>query len=191
MVAGAQPPAFDGALASTLFPAAVRLADLATHSTPAQAPGGTGAAQNEAEGTGKRPTATQEQLSAQVSPCLPPLLGHSPPAPSSAHPVPPTQAAALKRNLATLSAQAESLPAGQLGLEDQDWLIGQLEARVEQTRCVLARVPCSGRVRTDSGLTLGSFGQASAGSDGGTERHGSRRRRRSRRHPARVDRPRK
>ncbi|BGP53413.1 hypothetical protein JCM8202_000269 [Rhodotorula sphaerocarpa] len=114
MVAGAQSPAFDGALASTLFPAAVRLADLATHSTPAQAPGGTGAAQNEVEGTGKRPTATQEQLSAQ--------------------------AAALKRNLATLSAQAESLLAGQLGLEDQDWLIGQLEARVEQTRQALARM---------------------------------------------------
>lgn len=73
MVAGAQSPAFDGALASTLFPAAVRLADLATHSTPAQAPGGTGAAQNEREGTGKRPTASQEQLSAQVSPSWPPF----------------------------------------------------------------------------------------------------------------------
>ncbi|KWU45671.1 hypothetical protein RHOSPDRAFT_32593 [Rhodotorula sp. JG-1b] len=48
------------------------------------------------------------------------------------------QAASLRNNLARLTDQANKLPAGQLSLEDQDWLIQQLETRVEQSRQALA-----------------------------------------------------
>ncbi|GJN87942.1 hypothetical protein Rhopal_000897-T1 [Rhodotorula paludigena] len=50
------------------------------------------------------------------------------------------QAAQLHSNLAALSTQAAALPAGNLSLEDQDWLIAQLEKEVERKRQELAKM---------------------------------------------------
>ncbi|GAA6056185.1 hypothetical protein JCM3770_004252 [Rhodotorula araucariae] len=47
------------------------------------------------------------------------------------------QAAQLHTTLATLSAQAAALPAGNLSIEDQAWLITQLEAEVARKRAEL------------------------------------------------------
>ncbi|GAA5864694.1 hypothetical protein JCM3774_006045 [Rhodotorula dairenensis] len=107
----AEPP-FDCVLASTLFPAALRLAHLATHPRDAA-----------------EPAATLEQLS--------------------------EQAASLKANLARLSEQADQLPAAQLSLEDQDWLIQQLEARVEQSRQALVKMSELTRFDPDDGRPAG------------------------------------
>ncbi|BGP13334.1 hypothetical protein JCM10213_001479 [Rhodosporidiobolus nylandii] len=50
------------------------------------------------------------------------------------------QAAQLRTALATLQAQAANLPAGNLSLEDQDWLIEKLEGEVARKRDDLARM---------------------------------------------------
>ncbi|GAA5979484.1 hypothetical protein JCM10908_002941 [Rhodotorula pacifica] len=95
---------FDSVLASTLFPSAVRLAQLAVqthHSSSNTGDAGTAGA-------------TQEELSAK--------------------------AASLRSNLAVLADQASNLPAGQLSLEDQDWLIEQLESRVHESRQALVKM---------------------------------------------------
>jgi hypothetical protein len=44
------------------------------------------------------------------------------------------QAAQFKQSLAALRGQAEAIPAGELSLDDQDWLIEQLEAQLESRR---------------------------------------------------------
>ncbi len=45
-----------------------------------------------------------------------------------------SQAAQFKHSLATLRSQAETISAGELSLDDQDWLIEQLESQLEGRR---------------------------------------------------------
>ncbi|BGP37289.1 hypothetical protein JCM10450v2_001200 [Rhodotorula kratochvilovae] len=100
-------------------------------------------------------TASQPALDAALASTLFPSvlrIAHLAAAPADAAPADPTdaasdpklelskQAASLHSTLATLSAQAAALPAGNLSLEDQAWLIGQLEAEVARKREELGRM---------------------------------------------------
>lgn len=40
----------------------------------------------------------------------------------------------MNQSLAGLRAQAEAIPAGELSLDDQDWLINQLESQLKTRR---------------------------------------------------------
>ncbi|CEQ39100.1 SPOSA6832_00621 [Sporobolomyces salmonicolor] len=50
------------------------------------------------------------------------------------------QASQLRTSLATLQAQAQNLSAGNMSLDDQTWLIEQLEKEVERKRSELAEM---------------------------------------------------
>ncbi|GAA5884829.1 hypothetical protein JCM6882_007112 [Rhodosporidiobolus microsporus] len=50
------------------------------------------------------------------------------------------QAAQLRTTLAALKDQAAAVPAGNLSLEDQDWLIERLEGEVQRKRDDLAQM---------------------------------------------------
>ncbi|GAA6000651.1 hypothetical protein JCM10207_004594 [Rhodosporidiobolus poonsookiae] len=94
--------ALDTALASTLFPAALRLAHLSSSSNP----------------TSDDSFPTQPHHKLELS----------------------KQAAQLRTSLATLQQQATQLPAGNLSLEDQDWMVEQLEAELARKRNYLVKM---------------------------------------------------
>ncbi|BGP22313.1 vegetative cell wall protein gp1 [Rhodotorula toruloides] len=101
---------FDAPLASTLLPSLVRLAQLAVDTSSVGASNGEiGDAAGDTDGA------------------MNPKVEIS------------KQAATLRTKLATLSAQAAALPAGDLSLDDQAWLIGELEKEVERRREELQR----------------------------------------------------
>ncbi|GAA5973672.1 hypothetical protein JCM11641_005074 [Rhodosporidiobolus odoratus] len=50
------------------------------------------------------------------------------------------QAAQLRNTLTTLQQQATTIPAGNLSLEDQDWLIERLESEVQRKKDDLAKM---------------------------------------------------
>ncbi|GAA5862489.1 hypothetical protein JCM8547_002081 [Rhodosporidiobolus lusitaniae] len=94
---------FNSASAGQIFPAVVRLAQLASSSSsPSASDGAT--------------TTDAGQSKLELS----------------------KQAAQLRSSLATLQTQANLLPAGELSLKDQDWLIEQLEAELTKKRNDLA-----------------------------------------------------
>ncbi|GAA5860636.1 hypothetical protein JCM1840_000325 [Sporobolomyces johnsonii] len=96
---------FDGALAATLFPRLVQLANLSSLESPSSA----------------QPPADDPQARAaklEVN----------------------KQASQLRTSLATLQAQAQNLPAGNMSLDDQTWLIEQLEKELERKRSELAQM---------------------------------------------------
>ncbi|BGO89024.1 hypothetical protein NBRC10512_008215 [Rhodotorula toruloides] len=96
---------FDAPLASTLLPSLVKLSQLAADASSVGASNGeAGDAAGETDGA--------RSAKVEIS----------------------KQAASLRTKLATLSAQAAALPAGDLSLDDQAWLIGELEREVERKR---------------------------------------------------------
>ncbi|GAA5830962.1 hypothetical protein JCM11251_005093 [Rhodosporidiobolus azoricus] len=63
------------------------------------------------------------------------------------------QAAHLRSTLSTLKTQAAHTPAGNLSLEDQDWLIGQLEQELTRKRDDLAKMAELTALVTTSGTS--------------------------------------
>ncbi|GAA6000621.1 hypothetical protein JCM10207_004580 [Rhodosporidiobolus poonsookiae] len=98
----AQETTLDTALASTLLPAALRLAHLFSSSNP----------------TSDDSSPTQPHHKLELS----------------------KQAAQLRTSLSTLQQQATRLPAGNLSLEDQDWMVEQLEAELARKRKDLVKM---------------------------------------------------
>ncbi|GAA5891437.1 hypothetical protein JCM5296_006532 [Sporobolomyces johnsonii] len=96
---------FDGALAATLFPRLVQLANLSSLEFPSSAP-------PPADDSQARPAKLEVNK----------------------------QASQLRTSLATLQAQAQNLPAGNMSLDDQTWLIEQLEKELERKRSELAQM---------------------------------------------------
>ncbi|BGP29517.1 hypothetical protein JCM10296v2_001256 [Rhodotorula toruloides] len=96
---------FDAPLASTLLPSLVKLAQLAADaSSVGTSHGEAGDAAGETDGA--------RNAKVEIS----------------------KLAASLRTKLATLSDQAATLPAGDLSLDDQAWLLGELEKEVARKR---------------------------------------------------------
>lgn len=113
--------AFDSATASTLFPSLVNLAKLAS-APPPPLPAST--------------TDSDTRTAAQIRVDLAKQVRNPPPLPppNLAHPLP--QAAQIRNSLVSLQSQADVLPAADMSIEDQDWLIQQLEAELSKRRFV-------------------------------------------------------
>lgn len=117
---------FDAPLASTLLPPLVKLSQLAADASSVGASNGeAGDAADETDGA----RSAKVEISKQVR------LHRFQPSGTSCSAARFGQAASLRTKLATLSAQAAALPAGDLSLDDQAWLIGELEKEVERKRC--------------------------------------------------------
>ncbi|BGP67821.1 hypothetical protein NBRC10513v2_001142 [Rhodotorula toruloides] len=113
---------FDVPLASTLLPSLVKLAQLAADaSSVGTSNGEAGDAAGETDGA--------RNAKGEMS----------------------KQAASLRTKLATLSAQAAALPAGDLSLDDQAWLIGELEKEVERKREELQKMAQLTALSADKG----------------------------------------
>ncbi|GAA6038531.1 hypothetical protein JCM8097_004616 [Rhodosporidiobolus ruineniae] len=103
---------FDPSTASTLFPSVVRLANVAALAS------GTASSTDAASSTTQPDSQAHAQSKLELS----------------------KQAAQLRSTLQLLHAQASALPAGNLSLEDQDWLIAELEKELDRKRVDLAKI---------------------------------------------------
>lgn len=156
-------PSFNSAQAADLFPQLVNLAQLSSlHDPTAEDPEARTAKLEVGKQVRSRATlriivVVHLELITARRVCCPSLCS--------------SQASHLRSTLATLKAEAQTLPAGNMSLDDQAWLITRLEEQLEGKKCVL-RLVVSTRVEEliRARVTLQEGTESAGGTDtGGTE----------------------